>query len=162
MSAAPSLLRLLAFGVDSWEYVVDVMRIRSIVRPMPVTYVPEAPPFVEGVIDLRGVPIPVVDLRRRFGLATIERGPKARMVIARVEGRDVALLVDRVVEVMRIPPAGITEVPPLLNRAVGGLPAFLGVCEGGSPARLRLLLNVKALLGSEAAVAPPPERQARR
>ena len=143
---------LCAFAVGEQEYVIDVMRIRSIVRPLPVTAVPHAPPFVEGMIELRGAVIPVVDLRKRLGAPAVPPGPKARMLVVVVGGREVALLVDRVLEVMRIPRSAVRAAPPLL--AGNGARFYLGVCDAAvrGETRLRLLLNLRALLESSEAV----------
>jgi purine-binding chemotaxis protein CheW len=159
MTASTGALRLCAFSSGDREYVIDVMRIRTIIRPVSVTPVAHAPRYIEGVIELRGSVIPLMDLRRRLGGPATELGPKARMLIVRVEGREVALLVDRVWEVMRADAAAITEVPPLLAVVSGGPRLFLGVCDGGRPGqpRLRLLLNVKALLDAELAPKPLSE-----
>ncbi len=145
------LVQLCAFGVAEQEYVVDVMRVRTILRPIPVTPVPHAPRYVEGVIELRGSVVPVVDLRRRLGRPVTPVGPKARMLIVAVGGREVALLVDRVLEVMRIPRAEIRAAPPLLALPGAATRFFLGVADAGQPGapRLRLLLNVKALLETD-------------
>lgn len=153
--APEPVVPLCAFAVGEQEYVLDVMRIRAIVRPPPVIQVPHTPDAVEGMIELRGAVIPVVDLRKRLSAPAIPLGPKARMLVVVVEGREVALLVDRVLEVMRIRRSAIRPAPPLLRR--DGPQFYLGVCEaparGGS--RLRLLLNLKALLGSSEPVPPP-------
>ena len=70
-----AIVPLCAFAVGEQEYVIDVMRIRSIVRPLPVTAVPHAPPSVEGMVELRGSVIPVVDLRKRLGAPPVALGP---------------------------------------------------------------------------------------
>lgn len=146
MSELSEIVQLCAFAVGEREYVLDVMRIRSIVRPVPITAVAHAPPFIEGMIELRGEVIPVVDLRKRLGAPAAQTGPKARMLICVVDGREIALHVDRVIEVMRIPRSAIRPAPPLLDGP--GARFYLGVCDAtvrGEP-RLRLLLNLRALL----------------
>jgi len=144
---------------------VDIRRIREVVHPMPIRPVPRAPEFVEGVANLRGEVIPVVDVRRRFGLPAEPHTRKTKYLVAHVGGRVLALVVDAVLEVVRIPRSAIRPAP---SAAEGGAPRlFLGVCGGdvpeaprpaapgmsraeprgrGAPAKLRLLLNVKALL----------------
>jgi purine-binding chemotaxis protein CheW len=164
-----STVELCAFRVGDEEYVIDLRRIREIVQPLPVTAVPRAPEFVEGVIDLRGEVVPLVDVRRRLGLPPRSPGARPKMLIVNIAGRSLALLVDSVSEVVRIPRSAIGPPPALL--AAGGQRLFLGVCagrperpagssppRGSGPAappaagRLRLLLDVKALLQP----APPP------
>jgi purine-binding chemotaxis protein CheW len=162
-SAPSSTVELCAFRVGDEEYVIDLRRIREIVQPLPVTPVPHAPEFVEGVIDLRGEVVPLVDVRRRLGLPPRSTGARPKMLIVNLAGRALALLVDGVTEVVRIPRSAIGPPPALL--AAGRQRLFLGVCAGRSersqassgrrgagPARrplagrLRLLLDVKALL----------------
>src|SRR4051794_6029966 len=72
---AAELLQLVAFSVGEGEYALDIMRIKEIINPVKITPVPKAPPFIEGVIELRGTILPVVDLRKRFDLAA---GPATR------------------------------------------------------------------------------------
>lgn len=147
------LVQLCTFRVGGEHYALDIMRVREIVRPMPITPVPRAPPWVDGVIHLRGEVIPVVEVRSRFGLPASPAGPKTRFLIVRVAGRRIALVVDEVCEVLRLQRGEIRPAPPLV-----GLDAprfFVGACGGDASAggrrgaasgRLRLLLNAKALL----------------
>jgi len=156
-AAAPAdpLVQLCTFRVGGEDYAVDVMRVREIITPLPITPVPRAPPFVEGVVRLRGEVVPIVDVRRRFGLPAGAAGRKTRFVIVRVAERRLGLVVDEVCEVMRLPRSEIRPAPRLVGQ--GGPRFFLGVCGGegsaaasgrraGGAARLRLLLNVHALL----------------
>jgi purine-binding chemotaxis protein CheW len=169
-SRADPLVQLCAFRVGAEEYVVDIMRVREIVAPLPVTSLPGAPPFVEGVLSLRGDVVPVVDLRRRLGLDPAPRTRRSRMLVVNAGPGRLALLVDAVSEVVRIPRSAIRPAPAFGPRDASRL--FLGVCGSeaekprrptralptagrgaparpdarGSAPRLRLLLNVKALL----------------
>ena len=159
-NAPDPVVELCAFRVGDEEYVIDLRRIREIIQPLPVIAVPRAPEFVEGVMNLRGEVIPVVDVRKRLGLAP-RVGGRAKVLVVNVAGRIMGLVVDAVSEVLRIPRSGIGPPPALL--AAAGLRLFLGVCGAresrrsagggaprggakGTPQRLRLLLNVKALL----------------
>lgn len=145
--AADPVVELCAFRVGEEEYVVDLKRVREVVTPLRVRPVPLAPDAIEGVVDLRGEVIPLVDVRRRFGLPPAPPSRKARMLVVRVEGRLQALLVDAVLEVMRIPRSSIRPAPSLPGP--DGPRLFLGACRGPAsgdgPGKLRLLLNVKAL-----------------
>jgi purine-binding chemotaxis protein CheW len=148
--AADPVVELCAFRVGGEEYVVDLKRVREVVNPLPVRPVPRAPEAIEGVVDLRGEVIPVVDVRRRFGLEAVPASRKARLLVVRIEGRVQALLVDAVLEVMRIPRSAIRPAPSLPGSE--GPRLFLGACGGTGPGgarsgavKLRLLLNVKAL-----------------
>ncbi len=145
-----ALAQLCTFRVGGEDYAVDIMRLREIITPLPVTPVPRAPAFVEGVIRLRGDVIPVLDVRRRLGLSVTPPTRKTKVLIVLVAGRRLGLVVDEVTEVLRIPRAEIRPAPTLVEG--GGPRFFLGVCGGEhaggrkGTTRLRLLLNVKALL----------------
>jgi len=122
------LLQLVAFRVGDGEYAVDIMRIKEIINPIKVRPIPKAPPFVEGVIELRGAILPVVDLRRRFDLPVtpIERTTKYLIVVLEIEGRRmiVALIVDGVSEPIRVtrdhlrPPPILAQGPASYFNAV--------------------------------------------
>lgn len=138
------LVQLCAFRVGGEEYVLDIKRVREIIAPQRITAVPHAPPFVAGVIKLRGEIIPVSDLRERLGVPVTPPTRKSRHLITLIGSRKIALVVDEVTEVLRIPRAEIKPVPAML--AGSGRRLYLGVC--GPKERLKLLLNVRALLDS--------------
>ncbi len=152
---ADPVVQLCAFAVGSEQYVLDLMRVSEIVLPQRVTAVPRAPEFVEGVVNLRGAIIPVVDLRKRLGVPATQTR-KTRLIICTVGGRRVGLLADAVTEVLRIPRSEIRPVPDLL--ATSGRRYFLGVC--GKPGALKLLLDARALLESDAPLPSPQQRAA--
>jgi purine-binding chemotaxis protein CheW len=81
--------------------------------PEELTYVPKAPPFVEGVINLRGAVLPVIDLRRRLGLETVERSDRQRVMVFLIEGVRTGFIVDSVAEVLKIHKAAIEPAPRL-------------------------------------------------
>lgn len=147
-AAAEELVQLCAFVVGGEEYVIDIMRITEIIQPQRITPVPHAPEYIEGVIHLRGAIVPVVDLRRRLAVPATAPTKKSKYVICTVGGRRVGLVVDAVTERLRLPRSSLRRAPALLAR--GGPRFFLGVC--GPAERLKLLLNVKALLESSAPV----------
>jgi purine-binding chemotaxis protein CheW len=151
-----ALAQLCTFRIGGEDYAIDIMRVREIITPLPVTPVPRAPTFVEGVIRLRGDVIPILDVRRRLGLPVVPATRKTKVLIVSVAGRRLGLVVDEVTEVLRLPRSEIRPAPALVGG--GERHFFLGVCggEGGvtpggrrghaGAGRLRLLLNVKALL----------------
>ncbi|WP_257461209.1 chemotaxis protein CheW [Archangium lipolyticum] len=140
------LVQLCAFFVGPEEYAVDIMRVEEILPPQRLTPIRGAPPFIEGVIHLRGSIIPVVDLRKRLlGGEAPPATPKTRLLVCWLGRRRVALVVDRVSEVVRMRRSEIKPAPAI--GAVGPAPFVVGVC--GPPERLKLLLDVKALLLAE-------------
>jgi len=151
-AAGSGRVQLCTFRIGGEDYAVDIMRVREIIQPMPITPVPRAPPFVEGVVRLRSEVVPVIDVRKRFGLPATPPGRKSKFLVVHVAGRRMGLVVDEVCEVVRIHRSEIRPAPILS----GDAPRFiLGVCGGEAGAeaggrrgagRMRLLLNVKALL----------------
>ncbi|MCP3144790.1 chemotaxis protein CheW [Pyxidicoccus xibeiensis] len=144
-SEADTVVQLCAFFVGREEYVLDIMRVEEILPPQRVTPIPHAPSFVEGVLHLRGTILPVVDLRSRLLGQPTPESPKARLLVCRLGTRRVAVRVDRVAEVMRVRRGDIKPAPALV--VAGRSPFVVGVC--GPPERLRLLLDLKALLRAE-------------
>ena len=141
------VVQLTAFRVGQEEYVVDIMRVREIIRPVPITRVRKGPTFVEGVINLRGEVIPIIDLRRRFDLPA-EETPSRKIIILTVEGRVLGLVVDAVTEVVRVPRNAIRVAPGLFDDHQA--PYFLGVCHYKN--RTLLLLNVKSVVATDESI----------
>lgn len=94
--------QLVVFELASEIYGIDIKTVREIIRMQKITYVPDAPPYVEGMINLRGRVIPVVDLRRRFGLMVADASPEMRILVVDIAGEDIGVIVDAVTEVKRI------------------------------------------------------------
>lgn len=146
------IIQVAAFVVGDDHYVIDIMRVQEIISPMKITPIREAPPFVEGVIDLRGTIIPIVDLRKRFGLPHVDRSRKTKFMIISVDGRIIGLVVDAVLEILRVSDEEIKPAPAYLSKERA--PLFLGVCRRDE--RLYVLLNVKVILESDAPLELPP------
>lgn len=109
--ATEDLCQFVTCRVGREEFALDVLSVQEINRMVEITRVPKAPAFVEGVINLRGRIIPVLDLRRRFGLPEIERTARSRIVVVSIRQRVVGLIVDSVEEVLRIPRSAIEPAP---------------------------------------------------
>ena len=136
------ILQLVTFHVGAEEFGVHILEVREINRMMEITRVPHAPAFVEGVINLRGQVIAVVDARSRFGLAARERGKSTRIVVVELPGKVVGFLVDSVSEVLRVS-SSLVEPPPAL---AGGIDSayICGVVKRED--RLLILLDLQQLL----------------
>jgi purine-binding chemotaxis protein CheW len=151
---AAEVSQLVVCRVGREECAMDIQSVREINRVGEITRVPKTSSFVEGVISLRGRIIPVLDLRRRFGLPGDERSPAARIIVVTVQGRTVGLIVEKVMEVLRAPRTSI-EPPPSL----GHVPAadfVQGVVRLED--RLVSVLDLERLLApSEATVVTAPE-----
>ena len=123
-------------------YAVDIMRIREIIRLPKLAPLPRALSFVEGVINLRGTVIPVVDLRKRFGLPPAENLDSARLLILSVGGQTLGLIVDEVTEMITVPLRDL-KPPPRGVSIVGG-EYMVGLCLVREVPVM--LLNIDALL----------------
>jgi purine-binding chemotaxis protein CheW len=102
--------KYLTFLLDEEEYGVEILKVREIIGLMDITSVPQTPDFVEGVINLRGKVIPVVDLRSKFGLARAEYNDQTCIIVVDV-GMMMGIIVDTVNEVHDIPTASIEPAP---------------------------------------------------
>lgn len=111
-------LQVVVFQIGKELYSIGINSIHEIVRIPCVTEVPDAPAFLEGVINLRGRVIPVIDLRKKLGLPAAEWNKSTRVLITENAGALVGLLVDAVSEVKKLPPESV-EAPPEMIAAVG-------------------------------------------
>ena len=104
-------LQLVSFNIGSEEFGVDILKVQEINRMVDITHVPQAPHFVEGVINLRGKVIPIVDLRKRFNLEMKDYDKNTRIVVVDINGNIMGMIVDAVSEVLRLQ-ASTIEPPP--------------------------------------------------
>jgi purine-binding chemotaxis protein CheW len=108
------LLQLVGFRVGGEEFGIDILRVQEIIRAQQLTRVPNSPEFMEGVMNLRGKIIPVIALRKRFGLEEAPPDKQNRIVVVEIQGTVLGFIVDTVSEVLRIP-ADTVEPPPRLG-----------------------------------------------
>lgn len=139
------LLQLVSFGIGTEEFGVDILKVQEIIRMINITSVPNSPEFVEGVINLRGRVIPVIDLRIRLGMPKLEYGRDTRIVVVEINGKTMGFIVDSVSEVLRIP-RSITEPPPPLTT---GIDAEYITAIGKLENRLIILLDLEKVLREE-------------
>jgi len=138
-------LQLVVFGVGKELYGVGIEAVHEIVRVPDVTQVPDAPECFEGVINLRGRIIPVIDLRKRLRLAHVERTKSARVRITENNGRIVGLVVDSVAEVLKLMPEAVEEPPQMISSI--GVEYITGVAKVKD--RLIILLKLDKVLNVE-------------
>lgn len=110
-AGAEELLQLVSFNIGAEEFGVDILKVQEINRMVEITRVPQTPDYVEGVINLRGKVIPIIDLRKRFDLGVKEYDKNTRIVVVDINGNIMGMVVDSVSEVLRIPRSSI-EPPP--------------------------------------------------
>jgi purine-binding chemotaxis protein CheW len=135
-------LHIVGFRVGRETFGVPIALVHEIVRVPDITSVPEAPDCIEGVINLRGKIISVVDLRKRFGEKEIKNGKKNRILVAEVEGKMVGLIVDSASEVMKLPPSEIEDPPRVFEE--GEVNYVTGV--GKMKDRLVILVDLSKIL----------------
>ncbi|HUF36625.1 MAG TPA: chemotaxis protein CheW [Gemmatimonadales bacterium] len=136
-------LHLVTFALDREEYGVPVAQVREVIRVGEITRVPQAPPHVRGVTNLRGRILPVVELRSRLGLAPAALTPRSRIVVVEVSDRVVGLLVDAVLQVAKVPMETVAPPPDEVRSADSDYLSGVARWNG----RLIILLELdKALL----------------
>src|SRR5579864_3892276 len=142
LASAADERQLVVFQLGAELYGVEISRVHEIIRLQSVTRVPRAPAYVEGVINLRGKVIPVIDLRRRLGLPTAEHTRAGRIVVVEIGDQVVGVIVDGVSEVLRV--NGATIEPP--SPVVAGVEAehINGIAK--LPDRLVILLDLDRVL----------------
>jgi purine-binding chemotaxis protein CheW len=109
--APPAQLHLITFRLDGEEFGLPVETVREVIRVGDITRVPQSPPHIRGVTNLRGRILPVVEIRTRLGLAPLVPRSTARVIVAEVKGRILGLLVDSVAQVQKIPADRVVAAP---------------------------------------------------
>ena len=141
--------KYLTFRLNNEEYGIGILKIKEIIGMMPITTVPQTPEFVKGVINLRGKVIPVVDLRLRFGMDTIDYTERTCIIVVEIEGESgtvmIGIVVDAVSEVLNIKGEDIEETPTFGTKL--NMEYILGMAkmEGG----VKILLDIDRVLSAE-------------
>lgn len=135
-------LQIVGFRIGRETFGLPIGIVREIVRVPEITSVPNAPEYIEGVINLRGRIIPVVDLRKRFGQEATTLNNKSRIVVVELNGRSVGLIVNSASEVLRLPPSEIEQPNTVFQE--GELDYLTGV--GKIKGRLIILLDINRIL----------------
>ena len=138
--------QLVTFTLGHEEYGVDITKVREINRLVEITHVPKAPEFVEGLINLRGTVVPIIDLRKRFAIESAGDEKQHRIIVVDVHGRTIGVIVDSVSEVLNLSAENIDQVPDTISSGVNQ--QFLkGVGKIGD--RLMLLLDLDSILSAD-------------
>lgn len=138
-------IQVACFRLGEDVYALDIMRIKEIIRPQKLSHLPKAPTFVEGVINLRGTVIAVIDLRKRFDMPPRELDSASRLLIVRVAGQAMGLVVDDVTEVVTVP---VKDLKPPPRISEGNIHEYLlGVCL--IQESMVMLLNLDKLLSPQ-------------
>jgi purine-binding chemotaxis protein CheW len=135
------ILQLVTFTLDNEEFGVDILKVQEINKMIDITRIPNAPPFVEGVINLRGKIIPIVDLRKRLGFEAKVSDKSTRIIVVELDGIVLGFVVDSVSEVLRISESTVEPPPPL----VAGIDSEYIQGVGKLENRLLILLELKKI-----------------
>lgn len=138
------VLQLVSFQLGPEEYAIDILGVQEIIRVVEITHVPNAPHFVDGVVNLRGKVIPIINLRTRLGLSAVEPTKDTRIVVVEVAHLILGFIVDSVEEVLRLPEEFIE--PPSSTGGAADFHKGVGRVDG----RLLILLDLELLFGIEA------------
>lgn len=117
--ASDVLIHLVTFKLLGEEFGMPILDVREIIRMVAITPVPHAPKFVEGVINLRGQILPVIDLRRRFNLDSTKTEEDTRIIVVEISNSLLGLIVDGVKEVLRIPGDSVSPPPQIVANGIG-------------------------------------------
>ncbi len=139
------LLQLVSFHLGEEEFGVDILNIQGINRMVEITRVPNSPDYVEGMINLRGQVIPIIDLRKRLGLAAKESDKDTRIIIVEIDATVIGFIVDSVNEVLRIQRNIIEPPPPMLT----GIDSDFITAVGKLEDRLLILLDLEKVLSTK-------------
>ena len=146
---AVAQVQLVTFRVGGEEFGLDVFTVHEILRYQEPTPMPRAPEFVEGVLDVRGALVPVVDLRRRFELPDPALNDDTRIVLVEFGGERLGLVVDAVTEVLRVPETAIAPPPKYFR----GLAAEFIRGLARTETRLIVLVDMDRILSSQERIA---------
>ncbi|NLU09623.1 MAG: chemotaxis protein CheW [Tepidanaerobacter acetatoxydans] len=139
---AENIRQFVEFKLGDEDYGIDILQVKTIERMMPITRVPKAPQFVEGVINLRGEIVPVIDLKKRFDLPLSEITDSTRIIIVSIDDITVGMIVDSATEVIQLSQDDIEPAPPITGSIDANYLDGVGKIDG----RLLILLNVAKLL----------------
>ena len=137
--------QLVVFDLSGEAYGIAIESVREIIRLQEITQVPRTPSFVEGVINLRGKVIPVVELRKRFGLEAKERDEDTRIVNVDIGGQEIGMVVDAVTEVLRISSNQVEPPSAVITTADSGY--LRGIAKLDD--RLIILLDLDQILNTD-------------
>ena len=142
MDSVTQDIQLACFNLGDNLFAVDIMRIKEIILPQKLSNLPRASCILEGVINLRGAVIPVMDMRKRFGMPAASEGKTGKLLIVSLARQILALAVDNVLEVITVP---AKDIKPPLDTAEGiGMEHLLGVCLSDNS--VFMILDIDSLL----------------
>lgn len=142
-AAGVDVLQFVTFTLNNEQYAVDILNVQEINRITEITKVPNSPDYVEGVINLRGKVIPVINLRNKFCFEEKPKDDTSRIIIMEINGITNGLIVDSVSEVLRVPSSIVEPAPPMSSDLSSKF--MKGIAKMND--RLIILLDIDKLIG---------------
>jgi purine-binding chemotaxis protein CheW len=139
------VLQFVTFTLNNEEYAVDILIVQEINRITEITKVPNSPDYVEGVVNLRGKVIPVINLRKKFGFEEKSIDDTSRIIIMDIQGITYGVIVDSVSEVLRVPSSTVEPTPPMSSAESSKFIKGLAKLDG----RLIILIDIDNLIDEE-------------
>ena len=151
--AAPSKQRVasgefLTFRLGAEEYGIDILRVQEIRSYEPPTRIANAPAFIKGVVNLRGVIVPIIDLRLKLNCETHEYNDFTVVIVLNVRGRVVGAVVDSVSDVLELTREQIKPAPELAASVDSGFITGIGSLKSGDVERMLILMDIEGLMSS--------------
>lgn len=137
--------QIVIFELASEFFGADIAKVESIIKIQPITQLPHAPSFVEGVTNLRGKVLPVIDLRKRFGLPAQETDKNSRIIVVSVDQIEVGMIVDEVSEVLTVPEGTVETAPAIATTVASSFIKGIAKIEE----RLVILLDLTQVLSAK-------------
>ena len=140
---------VLSFTLGAEEYGIDILKVREIRGYEQPTRIANVPLFMKGVVNLRGVIVPIVDMRVRFDLADVRYDDFTVVIVLNVVGRTIGIVVDSVSDVLELDPAHIKPAPDFNGTVAATYITGLGTVKTGDRERMLILIDIERLLGSD-------------
>ena len=138
----------LTFRLGGEEYGIDILRVQEIRSYEPPTRIANAPPFIKGVVNLRGVIVPIVDLRLKLGCESAEYNGFTVVIVLNVRGRVVGAVVDSVSDVLELGPDHLKPAPELSSGIDSGFITGIGSVKNGDAERMLILMDIEGLMSA--------------
>jgi purine-binding chemotaxis protein CheW len=138
----------LSFKLGAEEYGIDILRVQEIRGYEPPTRIANSPHFIKGVVNLRGVIVPIVDMRLRFDLADVQYNSFTVVIILNIAGRTVGMVVDSVSDVLELAPGQVKPAPEFNGAIDASYITGLGTLKQGEMERMLILMDIERMMSS--------------
>jgi purine-binding chemotaxis protein CheW len=148
MAAHSGTREYLSFKLGAEEYGIDILKVQEIRGYEPPTRIANVPEFIKGVVNLRGVIVPIIDMRVRFCMEDVQYNSFTVVIILNIAGRTVGMVVDSVSDVLELSAQNIRQAPEFNSAIEAGYITGLGTVKTGDTMRMLILMNIEDLMKS--------------